>query len=71
MDRPGKIQITYIPQQNCWKYEHVYMDTGTHKGNIDIFYYRDGVLIEQEINLHHAMIPDHPNYDFAIRIHSQ
>ena len=67
MDKPGIIKVTRV--DGGWRYECVYMLSETHKDNLDIYYYKDGNLIDMVLDTHHIIVPDNPHIDYAIRIH--
>lgn len=72
MDRPGELLLTYIPEIKSWCYEYVYSGTREHKGNLDIFYLRNGEVIDKALDLKEVIIHDTKEpRDYAIRIHSQ
>lgn len=67
MDRPTCIRVTKVPEG--WMYENVYQDTKEHAQNLDILFKQNGtyeVLLDQE----RIILPEHPKYDYILRVHS-
>lgn len=69
MTRPGVIKVSIVT--NGWKYENVYADTEEHKGNLDVYFYKDGELVDMILDTHHVIIPDKNKLNFTIAVHKE
>ena len=73
--RTTGIQVTYIEQQNVWKYELVYTDgRGGHAGNLDILYKFENLTYQSIMDLEAVYLPVKPSgcgiIGYIIRPHS-
>ena len=69
MNRLGVIKVSKVT--NGWKYENVYADTEEHKGNLDVYFCKDGEIVDMILDTHYVIIPDKNKLNFTITVHKE